>query len=237
MSGGLTTMLPIMRVLLDGQTVSDWANSQIVEKRLGRHVWPKTGKSCGSLRSSMITRRLPPASRPANSSCRPGTPNGPAGVAVTLALLSDPSRGTARVSREAGPDLDLALPPVPFYLAAEKAVASRVSTHPVWAVAEVFGFLAVLSILGNILKFFQEYLSDKAATLAVNDIRRRLYDHVLHVPLGHFGSNGTSDVTSRLVQDSTALEQGFKTVLGQSIQQPITASMAFARRGGHQLAA
>ena len=32
---------------------------------------------------------------------------------------------------------------------------------------------------------------------------------VLHVPLGHFGSHGSSDVTSRLEQDSSALEQGF----------------------------
>ena len=58
------------------------------------------------------------------------------------------------------------------------------------------------AIFGNFVRFFQEYLSDKAAILAVNDIRRQLYDHVLHIPLGHFGSKGTSDVTSRLVQDA-----------------------------------
>ena len=84
--------------------------------------------------------------------------------------------------------------------------------------------MAVISVVANFLKFVQEYLSDKAATLAVNDIRRRLYDHVLHVPLAYFGTRGTTDLTSRLVQDCTALEVGYKTVLGQSIQQPITAA-------------
>jgi subfamily B ATP-binding cassette protein MsbA len=225
-SGGLTTMIPIMRVLLDGQTVADWANSQIVEKRLGvklaedrevvRVIELKKGHAAAAAGLKAGEQLL-----------APGTSSGPAGAAATLALLANPSHDRAHISREFGPDIDIALPPVPFYLVAEQTVTSKVSIHPVWAVAEVFGFLALISIFGNVLKFFQEYLSDKAATLAVNDIRRRLYDHVLHVPLGHFGSNGTSDVTSRLVQDSGALEQGFKTVLGQSIQQPITSLFAF----------
>src|SRR3954449_3562677 len=35
-SSGLTAMVPILRVLLyNGQTVADWANEQISEKRLG----------------------------------------------------------------------------------------------------------------------------------------------------------------------------------------------------------
>src|SRR5439155_24344841 len=49
-----------------------------------------------------------------------------------------------------------------------------------------------------------------------------------HTPLSYFGSNGTSDVTSRLVGDSAQLQDGFKTVLGQSIQEPIRAAFFFA---------
>ncbi len=94
--------------------------------------------------------------------------------------------------------------------------------------AQIFSVIALLAIISSVLKFFQEYYSDKAATLAVNDIRRQLYGAGRDVVLRHFNLSGTSDVTSRLVQDSFALEQGFKTVLGQSIQQPIIAAMAFA---------
>src|SRR5437763_4573 len=87
-----------------------------------------------------------------------------------------------------------------------------------WMVAaSIFILLAALATVGNVIRFFQEYLSDKAAICAVNDLRRRLYDHVLHVPLGRLGTASTSDITSRLVQDSTNLQDGFKTVLGQSI--------------------
>ena len=59
--------------------------------------------------------------------------------------------------------------------------------NAVGAIAVVLGFLFALSLLGNFVRFYQEYFSDKAAILAVNDIRRKLYDHVLHTPLSFFG--------------------------------------------------
>ncbi|MBW3654418.1 MAG: winged helix-turn-helix domain-containing protein [Actinobacteria bacterium] len=67
-------------------------------------------------------------------------------------------------------------------------------THPVWAIATVLAAIGCLAIVSNVVKFFQEYLSDKAAILAVQDIRRRLYDRVLHVPMSHFNLRGASDV-------------------------------------------
>jgi ABC-type multidrug transport system fused ATPase/permease subunit len=91
----------------------------------------------------------------------------------------------------------------------------------------VFGIICSLAVVSNVVKFFQEYLSDKAAISAVNDVRRQLYDHALHVPMSHYGSRGTSDITSRLVQDSQQMEIGFKAVLGAMIQEPIKALSAF----------
>jgi len=80
----------------------------------------------------------------------------------------------------------------------------------------------------NFVRFFQEYYSDKAATNGGQRSSPPAYDHVLHIPLGFFGRKGKpSDVTSRLVQDSQGLQEGFKSVLGQSIQEPIKAAFAF----------
>jgi ABC-type multidrug transport system fused ATPase/permease subunit len=45
--------------------------------------------------------------------------------------------------------------------------------------------------------------------------------------LSHINIKGTSDVTSRLTHDAQKLNEGFKTVLGQSIQEPIKAAVAF----------
>ncbi len=81
-------------------------------------------------------------------------------------------------------------------------------------------------MFGNFFRFFHEYLSDKSAISAVNDVRRHLYDHVLHTRLSYFGASGTSDVTSRLVQDAQGLQDGFKNLLGQAIQEPLKAAFA-----------
>lgn len=121
--------------------------------------------------------------------------------------------------------IDESMLPAKWKLA--RQAASFVPDDPVKAIAVVFGFIAVLTVIGNTIRFFQEYLSDKASISAVMDIRRHLYDHVLHLPMSFFGQRGTSDVTSRLVQDSQGLQDGLKIVLGQFIQEPIKAAFAF----------
>src|SRR5205823_1398284 len=81
------------------------------------------------------------------------------------------------------------------------------------------GVLISLSVFGNIVRCIQEYLSEKAAILAIRDIRHHLYDHALHLPLGFFGQKGTSDVTSRLTQEAQGLQDGLKSLLGNSVQE------------------
>jgi subfamily B ATP-binding cassette protein MsbA len=224
-SSGLTAMIPILRVLLkENQTVADWANEQIAEKRLGvkfsesgdelfRIVSDSPAEAAGLHKGDRLT----------------DASNSPVSV---YRSLSDPAVRNYRVTRtdvnHKTDELTIPLPPLQPHLAAGRNLAAHVSPRPVVAIAEIFAVLAALATFGNVLKFFQEYLSDKAAVSAVNDIRRRLYSRVLHLPIATFAKQNASEVTSRLVQDSAALEQGFKTVLGQSIQQPIIAAMAFA---------
>ncbi len=159
-TGGLAAMLPILNVLVKGETIQSWVDRQITEHEPGIKL--------------------------------------PEGA------------GTLPMKWRVAHDL-----------------ASRLPTHPVKAIGVVFAIIAGLAIVSNAIRFFQEYLSDKSAISAVNDIRKRLYDHVLHIPMTFFGLRGTSDVTSRLVQDSQNLQDGFKTILGQSIQEPIRAVFYF----------
>ncbi len=129
-----------------------------------------------------------------------------------------------------GPGRDVTLrnlPKVPWWFSRLRPWVQRFPTKPVWAITWVLLFCVSISAAGNAIGYFQNYYSDAAAILAINDIRRRLYDHILHAPMSFFGSAGTSDVTSRLVGDCMGLQDGFKTILGQSIQMPINAAMAF----------
>ena len=101
-------------------------------------------------------------------------------------------------------------------------------TRPIYMIAFMFGVIMLLGLIGNLFKFCHEYLSDKSAISAINDIRNRLYDRILHLPLPYFGKHGTSDVTSRLVSDSQNLQDGFKTVLSEAVAEPVNVAITLA---------
>ena len=211
---GLSTMLPILRVLMNGDTVKVWAGRIVAEQRLN----VKLADDTESVRVDAVA---------AGAGADAGIKKGDVlGASAVVGSLADPAKRQATVSID-GRVVTISLPELKWYYSAFYRTASVIPNNPVAAIAVVFGVMFSLGLIGNFVRFYQEYYSDKAGILAVNDIRRKLYDHVLHIPLGFFGLKGTSDVTSRLVQDAQGLQDGFKTVLGQSIQEPIKAAMAF----------
>jgi subfamily B ATP-binding cassette protein MsbA len=222
-TAGLGTLLPIMRVLVQRETIATWMDREVTQRRLGVEF-----------SDHLVIVKIKPEGAAAKADLHEGDAilapptNAREDVARLLGALSDPQRDSQILRVKDGSEVRVNLPAVPNYLVRARIIAGHFPTHPVKAIAAVFGIIAAMAISANFVKFFQEYLSDKSAVLAVNDIRRRLYDRVLHAPLSHFNLRGTSDVTSRLTQDAQALADGFKTILGQSIQEPVKAAMAFA---------
>jgi ABC-type multidrug transport system fused ATPase/permease subunit len=214
-TSGLSAMLPILRVLINEDTLQGWVDRQIGSKRLDVSIADDDGK---------VTRV---------------DPNGVAGRAgvqkddtiESVFAAADPQNRSVDVRSSRGRLITVNAPQLPWYLALGRKIAYLYPGGRGWGavktIAAVFLTIAALAVLGNFVRFFQEYLSDKAAISATNDVRRHLYDHVLHIPMSFFGLAGTSDVTSRLVQDAQVLQDGFKTILGQSVQEPIKAAFAF----------
>jgi ABC-type multidrug transport system fused ATPase/permease subunit len=199
-AGGLLTLMPLMNVLVGGGTIAAYADEAVAEEELGV-ILDREGVDY-TVRK--LTRRI-------NVVGPPG-----AGQPQVGARMSEGSvRQIARSSSSA-----------PWYLRVARFAAHRMPTDPVWAIAAMFSVLLVLGLLGSITRFFQEYLSEITAISAINDIRKRLYDHMLHLPLGYFTRHGSSDLTARLVSDCMGLQDGFKMILGKAIQEPITATFA-----------
>ncbi len=219
---GLGAMLPILKVLVNGDTVQGWVNRQLVEKRLDVSLLDDPSK--------VQIIRTKSDGLAAKQGLLPGDVlvDGQATTAGgTLEQLSRPDRDAFFVEVNGNPPRNIKMATVPLHLRILRRSAEFLPTHPVKTIGAVFCIIAGLALLGNVVRFFQEYLSDKAAISATQDIRRHLYDHTLHIPMTFFGLKGTSDVTSRLVQDSQVLQDGFKIILGQSIQEPIKAAFAF----------
>jgi len=225
LTGGLGTILPVMRVLINDETVGDYVNRKIVEKRLGIRLTD----DAGDVRIARI---------------EPGSPLLPLGVqpgqalsagqeqprteraSRTLSDLADPWTGQAQV-RVNGRSVLVPLAPLPWHYIKARQIADLLPAGRVHAIAAVLGFVIVLAVVGNIVRFFQEYLAEKAAILTVRDIRVHVYDHSLRLQLNYFGRHGTSDITSRLTQDAMTLQEGLKSMLGSFIQEPIKAAGAF----------
>ena len=223
--GSLSSMLPILKVLSKGDSVQSWTNRQVVERRAGvrlsddpdRVLVIAVDEGGAAEASGLVPADILPVGRE--------------NAAAILHRLSDPAQSEMWLAQPDGQSRLVQLPQVPTYLQVLRSLSYRLPgpnsgyVKPgMWqlaTLAAVFAILAVIVFVGNILRFFQEYLSEKVAVLAVNDVRRRLYDHILHVPMGHFTTNGVSDLTSRLASDTSGLQEGFKLLLGQSIQEPI----------------
>ncbi|HEX4055671.1 MAG TPA: ABC transporter ATP-binding protein [Tepidisphaeraceae bacterium] len=246
LTGGLTTMLPVMQVLINGDTMPGWMYRQTAQARLkvkfvadpgivqiGQKVTDGPGKQAGLRLGDEIVDASSPAHAPPSP-----FPAEPMGISPSdtkaasyragevLRKIAWADRGVQLNIRGRG-NVAVALPPLKWYFALGLRVIQDVPLRPVTAVAVVFVLLACLTLVGSVMRYFQEHLSDKAAILAANDIRRRVYDRVLRIPISSLSRQGASDATSRLITDVDNLQDGFKTVLGQSIQEPIKALMMF----------
>ena len=201
-AGGLLVLKPLLDVLVAGGTVAGYADESVVE----RHFHAELDRQG----ADFVVTKLDPA-RPILVA------DGPAKVGHRL-MASD----VARFAATADPAR------VPLHLRAIRGLAHRLPTDPLRTIVVLFAGIFVLGLLGSTTRFFQEYLSETTAIRAINDIRKRLYDHMLHLPLGYFTRHGSSDLTARLVNDCGALQEGFKTMLGKAVQEPITACFALA---------
>ncbi|HEY1684882.1 MAG TPA: ABC transporter transmembrane domain-containing protein, partial [Tepidisphaeraceae bacterium] len=242
---GLSTMLPILQVFFKGDTVQAWVNREVTSYRMGVKlendphavmiVATKAyfGDEGPAQRAHVITpamvQRIAEMHLPAGMK----VPVENAEKATTLQsmqmldFLADKHHDHATLSLSNGQNVSLALKGVPWWMETGEQVGAIMPATPVKSIAAVFGIIAALALISNVFIFFQEYLAERAAILAVNGVRRQLYDHILHMPVGYFSLKGTSDATSRLVQDANGLLEGYKAVLGDAILEPIRAGFMF----------
>ncbi len=230
---GLGALLPVLQTLLNGDTPQMWVDRMVAEQRWGIDLADDPGElKVLDYGGPYVTERG--RGYEIQSYGNPGRPTGPladAPVATQYeALLApasdDPSSHPAtNVDRLFG---YMTLKETRWHLRLLRRLVYLLPSDPVWAVAAIMFGVFLLSALANVVRYAQEYLSNTAALSAINDLRRDLYSHALRTPLGYFGKAGTSDVTSRITVDCGQLQEGFRTLLGRAVQEPILAFFALA---------
>lgn len=95
------------------------------------------------------------------------------------------------------------------------------------AVAKTVMFIIVamgfVTIIRCFATFLQMYMSNKIVQTAVTQLRTDVFAHSITLPMGFFSSEGTSDTTSRLINDINALSKGAKILLGKAMREPTKA--------------
>ncbi len=86
----------------------------------------------------------------------------------------------------------------------------------------VLGLMACVILTGNLARFLAEYLTVVVNCRAIMDIRRRMYGHILKLPLSHFSRN-TADTISRLSQDTNDIFRGLSNFFEKVVTEPFKA--------------
>ncbi len=84
-----------------------------------------------------------------------------------------------------------------------------------------FAFFLLFALKG-LAVFYQNYLLRIAALRMVNDVRKSLFGHLLSLPLGYFGREGTGSLMGRVTYDAERLQGGVANTFRDLIQQGFT---------------
>ena len=83
--------------------------------------------------------------------------------------------------------------------------------------------VALMTVLRNFLRFCQEYLVRSVVLESIVDLRCENYDVALRLPTTFFAREGTSDTTSRFIQDTGEVARGMSTLFGKTLVEPAKA--------------
>ena len=241
-AAGVGVMLPVMKIFTSVEGVHGWANRVASEKRLDvaimdldQTVKRVEGNKGDGLRiveaRANADLRLKPVgdALPRITSVR----SGDAPLADTwqkmVAVISHAPDGSALQLDVVGlGTFDVTARKLPWYTRYFLWAVDLLSIdNPTLALIQVMCFFIFLCFVGSIFRYYQQFLGMTVANRVVMDIRRRMYDRVVQLPTSYFAQKGTSDIMSRLTQDTNTLTDGVSMALGKAIQEPVKAFFSF----------
>ncbi|HKQ50237.1 MAG TPA: ABC transporter transmembrane domain-containing protein [Phycisphaerae bacterium] len=236
-SVNIAALLPAVQLIADRQGVPAWVNQSIAERRLDLVL------TTDDAQSSIRVAKVKPASsikghikRNDEIEAVDGKVLPPDAIFRDLAYSPDGREVALRV-RRAGEPAPLEFRAVPedisrqdrwfrwgaSWLPQETGADARMLTLQLILV----GVLSI-GIIGAICRFFGEYLIAVVAARTVLNIRKRMYQRVLSLPVSYFATQGgVSDTISRFVADSQDVYRGLNFIFVKSLREPLKAMFVF----------
>jgi subfamily B ATP-binding cassette protein MsbA len=93
-------------------------------------------------------------------------------------------------------------------------------------IASVMALMIAVTIITAIrclAKFYQDYLGQKVAQIALNNLREDVFAHMMRMPMRAFTGERPSDTISRIVRDTGQMGTGIQVMLGKALREPMNA--------------
>lgn len=91
------------------------------------------------------------------------------------------------------------------------------------AITAIIMLMMVVTILRCTARFYQSYTAEKISQISIAALRENMFWHIMHMPVGFFSSEGTSDTVSRLIGDTSGAGKGIKILFGKMLREPAKA--------------
>ena len=110
--------------------------------------------------------------------------------------------------------------------AAKAAVGPGLAAHP-WAAVLLVSLIPAVVLLRGIFTYLNVYFLQWAAIRAIADLRTQLFSHLLNLSAGFFGRSATGELTSRVMNDTTAMQTTISSATAVLVKDPVTVVSLF----------
>ena len=251
-ASGVAVMLPVLKIFISTEGIHGWADRTAAQERLGVTLWD-LDQNAQKGRNGMVVDDADPK-RVASPLL---DPKGQALKMITLVTYEEAPKDakatfvegqwrgminlvarvpahshlTLVVASEDGKDVKtihgLELRGLSLHERLLLRATDLLSADPFTSLVELVVFFIVLCIVGSTFRYYQQYLGMAVANRVIADLRRRMYDRITQLPTSYFAQKGTSDLMSRLTQDTNTLTDGVSMAFGKAIQEPVKAVFSF----------
>ncbi len=228
---------PVFKILLEDEGLGGWADRIVASERMGVSLAPPTADG------RLMVLQTPDAV-PGHTgfragdillSCKIGEGgeiHGGRAVVEAVTSLIHPQPLLVRVASEGVVRTVEVMPrDVSTKLRVLKNVLTLIPIDPndknskLWTLGYLLAGLVSIVFVGNVFRYLGEVLIAQAVLRSMLDLRARLYERVLQLPMSFFAGQPTADLVTRFVQDVQEIQRGLMTFFGKFIREPLKAAL------------
>ncbi|WP_445452685.1 ABC transporter ATP-binding protein [Flavobacterium sp. 25HG05S-40] len=91
-----------------------------------------------------------------------------------------------------------------------------------WTLLFVISIIIITALLKNITNYFASFHVTRLRTGVLRDIREKLYNKIIHLPVSYYSERRKGDVMARMLGDINEVQNSFFQILELVVREPLT---------------